>query len=211
MKEVWLIRHGESVSNANLPTKHPAQSELTPRGEAEAEKIVRAIPRAPDLIVVSPFVRARQTAAPTMARFPEAPVEAWPIYEFTYLHPSRYDGTTGAQRGPFARDYWERGDPEEKELGEGESFAELLRRLQQLTDRLRQRSEEFIVLFGHGLFFRGLLWQWIVGPQPATPQTMRRYQHFVQGVAMPNGAIVKATFAVDGALSFSGFETGHMG
>jgi hypothetical protein len=33
--------------------------------------------------------RTRQTAAPTIARFPDAPVKTWPIEEFTYLQPAR--------------------------------------------------------------------------------------------------------------------------
>ena len=35
----------------------------------------------------------QQTAAPTIARFPGVPVEVWPIEEFTYLQPARWNGT----------------------------------------------------------------------------------------------------------------------
>ena len=43
----------------------------------------------PSLIVTSLFLRTQQTAAPTIERFPDVPVEVWPIEEFTYLQPSR--------------------------------------------------------------------------------------------------------------------------
>src|SRR3546814_5730649 len=39
------------------------------------------------------FRSTRQTAAPTIARFPGVPVEVWPIEEFTYLQPARWNGT----------------------------------------------------------------------------------------------------------------------
>lgn len=48
----------------------------------------------PDLIVVSPEPRAKQTAEPFIARFPGVEVETWPIQEFTYLSPARCVGTT---------------------------------------------------------------------------------------------------------------------
>jgi phosphohistidine phosphatase SixA len=37
----------------------------------------------PGLIVTSPYLRARQTAAPTIERFAKVPTEIWPIREFT--------------------------------------------------------------------------------------------------------------------------------
>lgn len=210
MKTVWFIRHGESVSNADLPTIHPAQSELTPKGEAEAEKIVAAFTQKPDLIVVSPFVRARQTAVPTIIHFQPVPVEEWPVYEFTYLHPERYKGTTGSQRRPYAMAYWGRSDPLEKEQGEGESFTELIERIQAMRNRLQERTESFIAVFSHGLFLRAFIWMLLTGVEEATPQNMQRYAYFTQAVQMPNGAILKTQFGEDGRIFFSGFDTAHV-
>lgn len=210
MPKVWFIRHGESISNADLPTKHPAESQLTARGHEEGQQIAQAFIEAPDLIVTSPYVRARETAVPTCARFPQTPVEEWPVYEFTYLHPERYNSTTGSQRAPLALAYWERNNPLEKENGEGESFAELWARAQQTIIRLQTSPAAFIALFSHGLFLRTLLFLWLTPVSEATPETMRRYRHFVQAVWMPNGAILEATWAKDGRVHFTGFDTAHM-
>tara|TARA_R110000823_G_scaffold128520_4_gene256280 strand:- start:754 stop:951 length:198 start_codon:yes stop_codon:yes gene_type:complete len=49
----------------------------------------------PALIVTSPYTQTRQTAAPTIARFPEVSVEIWPIEEFTYLKPACWSGKHG--------------------------------------------------------------------------------------------------------------------
>ena len=209
-KEVWFIRHGESVSNANLPTTHPAASELTEKGHREAEYVAQAFDKKPDLIVVSPYIRARQTAVPTINRFDPINVVEWPIYEFSYLHPEKYKGTTGEERWPAARSYWQRMDPLENEGGEGESFAELLARVQEMETLLWQTPESFVALFSHGLFLRAFLWMALSDFQEATSTTMERYLNFSRGISMPNGSILKTRFEANGRILFSPFDTAHI-
>jgi 2,3-bisphosphoglycerate-dependent phosphoglycerate mutase len=210
MPVVWFIRHGESESNANLKTTHPAQSALTPRGYEESLKVSLAITHRPDLIVVSPYLRAQQTAVPTLEKFPDTPVETWPVEEFTYLDPIAYEGTTGADRWPAAKAYWEDNDPQLKHGGKGESFAELMARVQALQTRLRQQSADFIVMFSHGLFLRALLHTHILGQHDPTPEMMERYRHFIWGVHMPNCAILKTSVDANGRFLFSGYDTDHL-
>ena len=209
-KTVWFIRHGESVSNADLPTTHPAASELTEKGHREAEYVAQAFTTRPDLIVVSPYIRARQTAVPTINRFDPVNVVEWPIEEFSYLHPERYNGTTGSQRWPEAWAYWERMNPLENEGGEGESFAEMLVRVQAMEEQLRQTPEPFVALFSHGLFLRAFLWMSLTGICEATANTMERYLHFSRGLSMPNGSILKTQFEADGRILFSPFDVAHI-
>ncbi len=209
MTEVWLIRHGESISNANLPTGDPSQSALTEKGVAEAEQIVKAFAKAPDLFVVSSYLRARQTAVPTQQRFPHVPTEDWPVHEFTYLNPVRYHGTTGTERRPFALAYWERNNPHEKEGGAGESFTELMTRVQETAARLRRHPANYIAVFSHGLFLRALIWSVLTNTTEATPQTMRRYAWFIRSATIPNGAIIKARFSADESILISQFGTAH--
>ncbi len=209
MPTVWLIRHAESVSNANMRTEHPAQSGLTILGERQAEALVGAFTIKPDLLVVSPFVRARQTAVPTITHFDPIAVEEWPVHEFTYLAPQRYAGTTGADRAPFARDYWQRNDPDFKDGEEGDSFAELLERVWTVVARLQHSQASFLAVFSHGLFLRALLWAVLTHTTRATPESMQRYGHFLQAVWMPNTAVCKAEFGPQGAR-FSDFNTAHL-
>jgi broad specificity phosphatase PhoE len=210
MPVVWFIRHGESESNANLKTTHPAHSALTPQGYEESLKIPPAITQQPDLIVVSPYLRAQQTAVPTIEKFPNTPVETWPVEEFTYLHPVAYENTTGAERWPAAKAYWEENDPFLKQGGEGESFAELMTRVQAVQLRLAQHPVDFIVMFSHGLFLRAFLLTNIIGAHEPTALMMERYRHFVWAVNMPNCAILKATINDNGRFSFSGYDTNHL-
>ncbi|GJM41401.1 MAG: phosphoglycerate kinase [Ardenticatenaceae bacterium] len=209
-KEVWLIRHGESISNANLPTTHPAASELTKKGHRESEYVAKAFTRKPDLIVVSPYIRARQTAVPTINRFDPISVAEWPVHEFSYLHPKYYSGTTGDQRWPKARDYWQRMDPLENEGGEGESFVEMLVRVREMEAQIAKTTESFIALFSHGLFLRAFLWMVLSGFREANSHTMERYLNFSRGLAMPNASILKTRFEADGRILFSPFDTSHI-
>jgi len=151
-----LVRHGESEANAGLPTETPHSIPLTARGHEQALLLAEKFDSAPGLIVVSPFIRTRQTATPLMARFPHVPVEEWPVHEFTYLNPERYRGTTETQRGVFAHDYWLRCDPHWNDGGGAESFADLIGRIDELERRLRGSTRN-TVIFTHGYFIKALL------------------------------------------------------
>ncbi|WP_232329449.1 histidine phosphatase family protein [Nocardia violaceofusca] len=79
MRDLWIIRHGESRANAafNAGADEPlpgndSDVELTPTGYEQAARLGRWLAglrpdRAPQLVVCSPYVRAQQTWA-TMAR-----------------------------------------------------------------------------------------------------------------------------------------------
>ncbi len=210
MPVIWFVRHGESESNANLPTTHPAHSALTATGVVQAQRVVHAFTQKPSLIVVSPFLRAQQTAEPTIAHFSPVACEEWPVYEFTYLDPAHYFQTTGEQRGPVAQSYWQKNDPDYQDGGVGESFAGLMARVAENLQRFRAHSADFMVVFTHGLFFRALLWYCLMEGQAATPEAMQRFRHFMHAVSFPNGSICRTIFPPDGIPYFSPFDTSHL-
>jgi len=210
MPTVWFARHGESESNADLRTVHPAESALTPAGRAEAQLLARCFYQQPSLIVVSPYLRARQTAEATQARFPSAPVEEWPVYEFTYLDPARYLNTTGSERMPYSLKYWQRNDPAYKDGGVGESFVELMGRVDDTIGRLRRHAADFIIVFSHGLFLRALLRSLLTGECQATEAAMLSYRHFIQSIWMENGAVFRCQFEPEGEIYLTGFDTSHL-
>ena len=86
MTIIWMIRHGESESNAGLVTSEPAAITLTARGRVQAGYVAAAFPSPPALIITSPFERAKETAQPTLSRFPDSAVEEWPIQELSLIH-----------------------------------------------------------------------------------------------------------------------------
>ncbi len=157
---IHLVRHAESLSNAGHPTTDPASILLTERGRQQAEALALSIAEPPDLIVVSPYVRTRLTAEPLCRRFPQVPVEEWPVHEFTYLAPARYAGTTEAERAVPAHAYWEKTNPWHQD-GEGaETFASMVSRVDALRQRLAALPpEQTALVFSHGIFMRAFLWR----------------------------------------------------
>lgn len=158
MVEFWFIRHGESEGNAGLPAKSDAQTPLTEKGRRQAAFVPKQITTPPDLFVISPYVRTAQTASPTLDKFPNIPVETWPIHEYTYLSHEMYEGTTSKQRRKPSIDYFLKADPG-LNLGKGaESFNQFISRIETALQQISASNREFIILFGHGWFMRASLW-----------------------------------------------------
>ncbi len=114
MSTILLIRHGESQSNAGMPTLYPEDVALTDLGVDQARWIADylAFQVSPDLIVTSSFQRTRQTAIPTKLRFPFVSEEVWPVHEFTYLSRQEMQTpSTRQDRRPLVDVYWELCDP----------------------------------------------------------------------------------------------------
>ncbi len=156
MKAIF-IRHGQSTGNAGIPCHDLATIELTEKGRDQARRVAADWTEAPSLIVTSPFLRTQQTAAPTIERFPNVPVEVWPIEEFTYLQPSRWNGTLAADRAPHLVRYWGEANPAYCD-GEGaESFGTLLRRAEAALERLAALpSPGPVYVFSHGQFIQAV-------------------------------------------------------
>src|SRR3546814_8603554 len=150
-----FIRHGENTGNAGVPCHDLATIALTERGHEQARAVAASWTQAPALIVTSPYTRTRQTAAPTIARFPGVPVEVWPIEEFTYLQPARWNGKRSAERMPHLEQIGREADPDYCD-GEGaESFSTLLRRCEAaLTSLAAMPAGALANVFGHGQFIQ---------------------------------------------------------
>ncbi|MEU8801184.1 histidine phosphatase family protein [Spirillospora sp. NPDC048819] len=191
VRRVWMVRHGQSESNAGLPTNGPGVSPLTARGREQAVRMAAAFTGPPALIVSSSFVRARQTAQATAERFPGVPYEEWPVQEFTYLGELHGPRTTNEQRRPFAEDYWERSDPDHVNGG-GESFRALIRRANAFLDGLAERPEDgLIAVFTHGLFMKAVMWSLMTGVTDPDAAAMRGFRHFNGACDVPNCAVVE--------------------
>lgn len=152
-----FIRHGQSTGNAGMPCHDLATIELTEKGWNQARQVAMDWTEPPSLIVTSPFLRTQQTAAPTIERFPDVPVEVWPIEEFTYLQPSRWNGTLAADRAPHLVRYWGEADPAYCDGDGAESFGALLRRAEAALERLAALpSPGPVYVFSHGQFIQAV-------------------------------------------------------
>jgi len=192
---VHLLRHGQSELNASVPTDGPESARLTEVGERQARAIAAAFDAAPELIVVSSFRRARETAAVTRARFPGARFEEWPVEEFHYLGAAAYRGTTKRDRRPHVAAYWQACDP--LSIGEpgAESFVTFLARVQAVRERLERARERRIAVFSHKKFLHALMWSWIEGRPAADAAGMARFREYDRGQPFPNGSCVEVELA----------------
>ena len=148
---------------------------LTALGHRQAREVARRVERQPDLLIVSPFLRAKETAGPIRERWPGSLCEVWPIQELTYLSPERCRGTTPEIRRPWIEAYWRRCDPDYLDGPDAESFAAFMTRLRDFHRRLSAVDGGFVVAVGHGQFFRAYLLS-RGGSFAATPELMKGYR-----------------------------------
>ena len=192
MKSIRLIRHAESAANAGLRTSDPGEIPLTENGKAAAARAALEYDgHAPELIVVSPYLRARQTAAPFITRFPEATVDAtWPVHEFTYISPERGVGSTFDERKPMVAAYWGEASPGYVDGPQSESFKGFIGRVTDSLANLRGRKEASILVVGHGIFMRAAEFYQRPTEDPADPESMRRFRHYTLECPVPNLGII---------------------
>ncbi len=187
---VFLIRHGESESNAGLPCADPGSIPLTAGGHRQARQVARVLPGLPALIVTSPYLRARQTAQPAISRFPGAACQQWPVHEFTYLGDLHGRASTAREREPYARAYWDRADPHHASCG-AESFTGLLSRTTDFLGRLTAQRSGPVVVFTHGLFMRAVAWSLLTGITTPDEGQMRSFRHFASRYLIPNAGVIE--------------------
>lgn len=156
MKEIYIIRHAESISNAGEKTENYNSIPLSEKGRMEARELAEKLKIIPELIIVSSYGRTRETAEPFIKKHSSVPVETWEVQEFTFLDPKIYNGTTGEQRFESAKKYWVNASVHHKEAAEAESFAEMTKRMAKLISDLKERPEKIITIFSHGRFIYAL-------------------------------------------------------
>jgi broad specificity phosphatase PhoE len=155
---VYFLRHGESLSNAAPETLALPEAEgdqLSERGELQAKAAAEQIAGLGiSRIVCSPLRRAQQTAVP-LAELTGLQPETWDwIHELQ--EPSDY---ADLPRGEQELQRWSNrmsnnaANPDFA-AGDGESFNDLLRRVERTRERLVDDAVDHTLLVGHGIFCR---------------------------------------------------------
>lgn len=177
---VLLIRHGESVSNADpVAAALPAEvgdrlSELGHRQARAAGEVLRG--GGATLLITSPMRRARETAAELNASL------ALPLTELDFIHELResddYTSLTPADQ-TLRRWSVRMGaslDPEAAEGG-AESFNDVLRRVKKLKAVLEALpAGELPVVVSHGLFLRFFCFHTLLGDAFGPAEVGRLWQ-----------------------------------
>lgn len=195
MLTVKFVRHGESAANAGNATSDPALIPLTEKGWEQARAVADSFDVAPDLIVMSPFERAQDTALPSIQKFPGCPIEVWPVEEFTYLSPARCANTTADERKPWVDAYWNTADPDFEDWPGTESFSHLIRRARSTLIRLTGMTGTGVI-FGHGQFMQAVRWLITHCPETIDSEAMKTFRKFDIGNPIANCECIE--FRYDG-------------
>lgn len=169
--KIWLVRHGESAANAGEKTTFNWAIPLSKLGEQQSEVIAKilfaSLPN-PSRIIASPYLRARQTAAPYVKLIGIEPelVDAW--HETDYLQSQEVAApTTIEERQVFRDKFWTRSvedqnyrdpGPDENIESVNDFYSRVNSALGQLADEIQRNNfNEDVVIFTHGNFMNALL------------------------------------------------------
>ncbi len=199
-RETWFIRHAESIANAGARTQEASSYPLSELGFRQAEQLAATLPAEPDLIIVSPYIRAQQTADFAIRRFPNVRVEVWPVQEVQYLDPALCVDTTQDQRNALADAYWDRCEPDYA-APNAESFAGFIARAADALQRLSKLQEKRIFVFCHGRMMDALAWLNLSRRAVIDESAMRQFFHFFRGFTVPNCSVLPLHFHPDGRRS----------
>ncbi len=196
-KTIWFIRHAQSQANASADFRADDFSvplvPLSDLGLKQAEGVPEYFKQAPDLIITSPYIRTKQTAKHLINKYPSVPQEEWSIHEFTYLSVDKCFNTTFSERKPLKDAYWDKSDPDYNDGKGAESFADFINRTRNAIEELKNRKEQFIVLFSHE--YTIALAKYIIekNPQKITPETMKDYREYFRENRIGNASKVEFT------------------
>ncbi|MBV7435490.1 histidine phosphatase family protein [Cardiobacteriaceae bacterium TAE3-ERU3] len=189
MPTIYLIRHAESTANAGEISQPNPEVDLTAKGRAQARQLAERLTLEPSKVVVSEFIRTRQTAQPWLDKLGIEPEVDGLINEFNVLGYSVVKGMTGKQRQPVGQRYWRKCSLQERVGEDGETFAEFSARVSKFLDTLHTR-EDGSVLFIHGMFIKLIMWR-LLGYPMHTAHHLRLFHDWQINMPVPNTAVFR--------------------
>ncbi len=193
--DLWLIRHGETEVNSGVWSAKPNETNLTSKGREQAKASASQVTTQPDLIIVSPLIRALETSEFLRIQWPQAPVLLLPIQEFNYLSPQKLNLLTPEERTLCIKDYWLRDDPYYcDDSHETETFASFLMRVNLFYQELL-KQKGYIVAIGHGQFFKAFMLGLEHGFE-LTPNWMSFFRNQERLSPIKNGEIIKCQLEI---------------
>lgn len=151
---LYLVRHGESVYNAEGRVQGQSDIPLSPQGEKQSEAVAQALASVPVTAVYSsPLLRARQTAERIAA------IHGLPIQfddRLKELHAGIFQGKLRRELPVlFPQEYaaWSSGDPFYVIPG-GQSRFQVRQRGKEVLEEIAARHTGHTVVVGHGALFR---------------------------------------------------------
>lgn len=159
MKTVYIVRHGQSTTNARTTDVcvDDADVELTRLGEEQSRFIAERAKNLPiEVVISSTYRRARDTAA-MIAAATGAPVEYSEVFVERKIPASLIGKPFHAEETERIYRTWVRAfyDPDARPK-DGEHFFDIQARAKNALRLLEARPEQHIMVVSHGMFLRAL-------------------------------------------------------
>lgn len=207
-KQIWFIRHGQSITNAGGTWPDPDTIPLTEKGHEQAKAASQALVHEPTLVVTSPYSRTLQTARPTLERWPEVSHEEWPIHEFTYLCTSKLANASFDEFLKQDKIYWDRLDPHHQDGPEAESFVNFMKRVDTAIEGFKSITHEKAVVFSHALFLKALFYRF-KNPHEDI-EAITDFKSVFMDFRILNTAITHYSIHPDGEVELHSHSTDHL-
>lgn len=169
---------------------------LSPLGQAQAARLATDLLIEPAAVLISQFLRTRQTACHYCQRHMVMPVEHPLLHEFRTLDPALIAGLNQEQRRPIVDRYWSESNPDEQMGEDAESFHAFAGRVARFHAQMNDLPDQ-TVIFTHGMWLAMLVWQ-SLGLSAQGSISMRNFRRFVLGLPMPNCALYHAERTASG-------------
>ena len=175
MKSIYIVRHGESETNARLHTFCVPDEEvqLTEKGEQQSRFIAeRAVRLKAEALISSPFVRTRDTARLISERTGLS-IELESLFGERRTPTALVGMKFGTEESDaFYRAWTSTFFKQGERVDDGENFDDLKSRARAALEYLEKRPESKIIVVSHGFFLRVLLCYIMFG-EALTPEEVR--------------------------------------
>lgn len=162
-KVVYLVRHGETLSNVNL-TVQGLEGGLTPLGEIQAEQLAdRATRLEFDALISSDAVRAVQTAA-LVGKRTKHTLETDPVFREVRVPTALVGKSKSEDEAKIFLRFCDEHEHEDVHFTDEENLFDLHRRACEAITFLERHPAEKIFLVTHGMFLRMMVVAMMFGP-----------------------------------------------
>lgn len=162
MKQIYLIRHAQSESNAGLAIRPNAEIEITRQGKQQAKDVADWLFNEriqPVQVFVSEYVRTQQTAEPYLQCIEQRAQVLEDLFEFNYLDFQRIAQFNREELWQEAEQYWYKNDIHYQDGNETDSFASFVQRVKNVRQFFDALDDGVYVVFTHGMWIGMLIWQ----------------------------------------------------
>ncbi len=203
MKKIYIVRHGQSHTNAGGKAMPNAEIPLTELGQQQAVSVADWLLQATNKnicsIGVSKYLRTQQTAQPLVEKTALTPTIIEGLQEFNYLCFETIKGKTVEERMQIAERYWLKQAPDFIDGGDdtqAENFAMFVQRTQKVLTQLQRLEDGIHVLYSHGLWISMLIW--IILAQPTdNNEAMQKFRQFELSIRAKNCEVFLLTLQKD--------------